>query len=152
MARYLYSEIASVVQARLSCAQMFCITCNRNLDGYGSCITGHEVKRNNPEWFDKHSERIEQLVRNYLPSGSGFDNGTTLDLNASHADKLVFCTAYHHMVEGYYDGWTEHTVTVTPAFNHFHLRVSGRNRNDIKDYIADVFGCALQTELQEVAQ
>lgn len=138
MARYLYSELASVVQARLNCS--------KDLAFHQSQQTA------TAEWFDKHSERIDQLVRNYMPSGGGFDNGTTLDLDLSHADKLVFCTAYHHMVEGYYEGWTEHTVTVTPSFNHFHLRVSGRNRNDIKDYIADTFSCALQTELQGVAQ
>jgi hypothetical protein len=45
---------------------------------------------------------------------------------------------------GMYDGWTEHTVVVTPslAFG-INIRITGRNRNDIKDYLHDVFHEAL---------
>lgn len=57
----------------------------------------------------------------------------------------MFETSVHHMnPDGYYDGWTEHTVTVTPSFiGRFDLKVSGRDRNGIKDYIAEVFGSVL---------
>lgn len=49
---------------------------------------------------------------------------------------------------GYYDGWTEHTITVTPAFiGGFELSISGRNRNDIKDYISEVFNQALSQRM-----
>ena len=40
---------------------------------------------------------------------------------------------------GAYVGWTEHDVIVTPAFDGFNLRVTGRDRNQIKEYIGDVF-------------
>jgi hypothetical protein len=85
-----------------------------------------------------------------MPSGSGFDSGTTLDLDASHADKLVFQTSFHHMDEnGYYDGWTEHTVTVTPSLrDRYHIRISGRNRNDIKEMIHQSFDVALETDVR----
>jgi hypothetical protein len=87
---------------------------------------------------------LEALIRDRMPGGSGFDNGTTLDDDATRTDKLVFRTAFHHMDEsGGYDGWTEHTVIVTPAFGGFDIRVTGRNRNDIKAYIADTFHHAL---------
>jgi hypothetical protein len=127
MARYLYSELASLVQARANCAES-----------------------GNDEWFSRHAERIETLVSEHMPSGSGFDSGTKIDLDASHADKLVFTTSFHHMHEsGMYDGWTEHTVTVTPSLTSgFHLRISGRNRNDIKEYIADCFNVALEHDLK----
>lgn len=120
-ARYLYSELASALDARKRCAES-----------------------GNDEWFNKWTERIKALV-DEMPSGSGFDSGTQLDEDASHADKLVFNTAYHHMNDGgCYDGWTEHTVTVTPSFQFgFHLRVTGRDRNDIKSYIVDCFSEAL---------
>jgi hypothetical protein len=77
------------------------------------------------------------------PSGSGFDAGT--QVNEDRSDILLFTTAYHHMDEdGFYDGWTEHTVRVKPSLAWgFDLTVSGRDRNDIKDYIADVFACWL---------
>jgi hypothetical protein len=49
---------------------------------------------------------------------------------------------------GYYDGWTEHVVTVTPSFiGGFNIRVSGRNRNDIKGYIAESFHHILKMEV-----
>lgn len=99
----------------------------------------------NLEWFERWDDRISHLVRKHMPSGSGFDSGTTLDEDRSTADRLVFATSFHHMNEaGGYAGWTEHTVTVRPSLIHgFHLTIGGRNRNDIKDYIAEVFGQCL---------
>lgn len=95
----------------------------------------------NLEWFDKHSARIEALVKEHAPSGSGFDNGTTLDFMASRSDRLVFNTAFHHMDEhGYYDGWTEHTVIIKPSLQFgFDIAVTGRDRNEIKTYIIETF-------------
>lgn len=121
--RILYQELAATVQARLN------------------CISHHNV-----EWFEKHTEHIRQLIRDFMPSGSGWDHGTTLDLENSHADKLVFYGQFHHMDQnGFYDGWTDHTVTVTPSLaSRFHIRISGRNRNDIKEYLTDTFSFALE--------
>ena len=130
--RYLYSELASTVDAMHRCEE--------KPEQYG-------------EWASKHADAINTLVHKYMPSGSGFDCGTQLDCIESHAEKLVFTTSFHHMNDGgYYDGWTEHTITVTPSFiGGFNLRISGRNRNDIKDYIHETFSQALKTELPAVA-
>lgn len=131
--RYLYQEIANLVQARL--------TSIARQDG--------GANRTAANWVGNHTDRIEHLVKEHMPSGSGFDNGTRIDLDRSHADKLVFTTAFHHMnAGGFYDGWTEHTVTVTPSLlMGFHLRISGRDRNDIKDYISEEFQYALIIKL-----
>ena len=132
MARYLYSELASTVNAMH--------TCERNPQQYG-------------EWTAKHADRISELVREHMPSGSGFDCGTHMDVEASHGEKLVFTTSFHHMDDnGYYCGWTEHTIVVTPSFSGFNLRISGRDRNGIKDYIHDAFSMALKTELDRVVR
>jgi len=96
-----------------------------------------------------HAENLDTIVRNFLPSGSGWDNGTTLDRERSTPEKLVFVGAFHHMNEhGYYNGWTEHTIDVTAslAFG-LNLRVTGRNRNDIKDYLAEMFQYAITREI-----
>jgi hypothetical protein len=95
------------------------------------------------------ADLARHLVKDYLPSGSGFDAGTTLDEGASSPDKLVFDTSFHHMDEhGGYDGWTEHKVIVTPSLAHgCDLRVTGRDRNDIKSYIGETFAHALDTEV-----
>lgn len=91
---------------------------------------------------------IEKLVKNKFPSGAGFDAGTKLDLGRSTGEKLVFTTSFHHMDEhGGYDGWTEHTITVKPSMQFdFDLKVSGRDRNGIKDYIAEQFDYTLGEE------
>lgn len=105
----------------------------------------------NDEWVQRHSDNVAALVKQHMPSGSGFDIGTRLDIEASkHGARLVFVTSFHHMHDsGMYDGWTDHTVTVMPslAFG-FELRISGRDRAGIKDYIAEVYQTALTTELQ----
>lgn len=109
---------------------------------------------NSAIWFEKHEERIEALVKNHMPSGSGFDSGTTIDLDSSHADKLVFRTHFHHLnPNGFYEGWTYHKVIVTPALvGHFHLRITGPNRDDIKEAIHFFFSGALMTLIsKEVA-
>ena len=109
------------------------------------------IERGNDEWVGKHEERIADIVSEHLPSGSGFDSGTVLDLDESKPDRLVFVTSFHHMTEhGYYDGWTGHNVIVTPSLAHgFNLRVTGRDRNEIKEYIEETFQYALDTEQRE---
>jgi hypothetical protein len=136
MARYLYSELSSVIEARRNCAQR---TETTQESDAGASVS----------WFNRHTDMIEALVKQHLPHGSGYDCGTKIDLDCSHADKLVFTTEFHHMNEnGYYDGWTEHAVTVTPALHgDFHLRISGRNRNDIKEMMYQDFDYALRVDV-----
>jgi len=84
------------------------------------------------------------IVNQYLPSGSGFDHGTSFDVEKSNPNKLIFQTSFHHMSEhGYYTRWTDHKVTVTPSFCGFDVKVSGVNHNQIKDYIAECFDYTL---------
>lgn len=101
------------------------------------------------EMSETHAERAEALAKAYLPSGSGIDNGTQIDLERSRPDRLVLTTSFHHMNDGgCYDGWTEHDVVVTPSLQHgIDLRITGRDRNDVKGYLADVFHDALITEI-----
>lgn len=128
MNRKLYQELASVIDARLNCK-----------------YTG------NTEWFERHTERLEQLQRDYLPSGSGIDSGTKIDLDHSTGDRIVLTFGFHHMNEaGMYDGWTEHTAIVTASLVHgMQLRITGRDRNGIKDYLHDTFNQALCSDTRE---
>lgn len=117
-----------------------------------------EARRNcevsgNSEWFAKHTERATILARDYMPRGSGFDNGTQFDIERSSDTLLVFNTSYHHMNEtGYYDGWSEHTVRVKATFTGFDITVNGRDRNGIKDMIAEYFYAALSERITETAE
>ena len=100
----------------------------------------------NTEWKDKHKENLHKLVEEHMPSGFGFNSGTWINRERSHGDKLLFYTSFQHMNEGgYYEGWTNHTVTVRPSlFYGIELKIGGRNRNDIKSHIEEVFAIALK--------
>lgn len=75
-----------------------------------------------------------------LPSGSGIDSGCKIDLVHSTDKKIIIETSFHHMDEnGYYDGWTFHQIVLTPAFVGFDIKVTGQNRNQIKEYLTDLF-------------
>lgn len=105
----------------------------------------------NTEWFSNHTSRLESIAKDILPSGSGVDNGTTIDLDRSTPDCLVLSTAFHHMDEsGGYNGWTEHLIKIRPslAFG-FTVTIGGRNRHDIKDYLGDLFQHVLNSPVDE---
>jgi len=126
MKQKVYQKIAALIVARNNC-----------------------INPGNVEWFDKHTERLDEIAKNHLPSGSGVDSGTEIDLDRSTEKKIVLNTSYHHMNDGgMYDGWTDHTITATPSFDGFDLKVSGRDRNQIKDYLGDLFYHALMEEIE----
>ncbi len=105
------------------------------------------VESNNIEWHDKHLEDLCNIITNG-PSGSGIDCGTKLDFDKSNSEKLVFDVAFHHMDEyGYYDGWTNHKITVRPSLLcGFTLTISGRDKNFIKEYLLDTYQAWLGEE------
>jgi hypothetical protein len=67
----------------------------------------------NTEWVKRWTLMIEAL-KTLLPSGSGIDDGTQV-VNVD-AHRIVLQAAFHHLNDvGNYDGWTEHTIRVTPG-------------------------------------
>lgn len=137
--RPLYVELAHCIAARLNCLS--------DLE-LGTCHESFIPLRE--EWRDKWTDKAESLVKEHMPSGGGFDSGTELDFSLSTPEKLIFHTSFHHMVDGMYDGWTEHTVKVQPSFIHgIDMSISGRNRREIKDYIAESFHTSLFTPISE---
>ena len=129
----LYRQLAQLVDARLRCLE--------------------RVNENGREWAQRHEDRIVELAREHLPSGSGFDNGTKVCLDDSTPNRLVLRTSFHHMDEhGFYREWTDHRVLVeADLMSGFRVRVTGRNVREIKPYIADTFCEALRTEVREPA-
>jgi hypothetical protein len=118
MPRTLIAAIASTVAARSNC-----------LTGLG-----------NKEWLQRWTDRLENIERELLPRGSGIDSGTIVHLEKSTADRIVFRVPFHCMdPNGFYCGWRDYTVTVTPSFDGFNVRVTGRDYNGLKDYLADLF-------------
>jgi hypothetical protein len=122
----LYREFSSVLQAIQNC---------RN--------TG------NNSWLEKHEDTLHKLVQ-FLPHGSGIDSGPDFNWdksNPENPEKLVFDFSFHHMNDsGMYDGWTDHTLIVKPSLLFgIDLRITGRDRNQIKEYLYETFQHTLES-------
>jgi hypothetical protein len=106
-------------------------------------------KKGHANWAESAKLEIEKVMRE-MPSGSGIDCGTKL-YPGSTGEKIVLLVEYHHMNEnGYYDGRTYHNIIVKPSLQFgFSLRVTGRDKNQIKDYLAEVYDSALREEWKE---
>jgi len=126
--RKLYSEIASMISAIENCD-----------------------KSGNQEWRERHSKRLDFIERECLPSGSGIDNGCQIDLGRSKPDRIVLTLGYHHMnQDGYYTRWTHHEVIITPSLQFgYSMRITGKDYNDIKNYLYDVLDSALDGNFSE---
>lgn len=96
----------------------------------------------------KDFSEAQEFVKQHFPSGSGFNAGT--QLRGGNSKRLTFTTAFHHMDDaGFYDGWTEHQVFIDAHLEYgFTVTVTGKNRNDIKNYIQDVFIETLQKTIE----
>lgn len=91
---------------------------------------------------------IRHLEENYLPNGSGFDNGCEILTEYSPNKFLLSCDFHHLNDNGFYTGWSRHKAIVKPDLMYgFNARITGRNVNDIKDYIADVIYSALDSDI-----
>jgi hypothetical protein len=122
--RKLYQEIATLLQAIENCKQS-----------------------NNNEWLEKHSAALLEIEKNYLPSGSGIDCGTKIDYENSTSNKIILFFEFHHMNDcGMYCGWTEHKAIIRPdLINGIELKITGKDRNDIKDYLYQEFDSILNS-------
>jgi hypothetical protein len=110
------------------------------------------------EWKKKHTEAIETLQNNYLPSGSGFDAGSIVDLEKSTDKSLVIESAYHHMDDGFYIGWSYFTVTITSSLWGFSIDVTPKDEQSKQllesdysiDYITETFSQALREKVEAI--
>lgn len=114
------------------------------------------MESGNLEWLDRHSAALDRLARDFLPSGSGFDVGTSLEVEDSDGhNKLVFTTSYHRLNEaGMYVGWYNYHITVTPDLAlGFNIRVRGSKQKKLnhneRDYVEELFAMALEMEVPD---
>ncbi len=119
---------------------------------YQAIVQNHRLE-NDPMFRDdtRVHDRVDRILA-CLPRGSGIDAGTTV---VSVTDKQIVLTAgYHHMNEGgYYDGWTEHTIRVRPSLMlGMTVTVSGPNRNNIKDYLQELYMRVMEQEFEWIVQ
>jgi len=116
----------------------------------GSLDALRNCEQNNNEFGKQlHEDALEQFEQ-LLPSGSGIDCGTKIDRERSKPERLVLTFSFHHMDQaGGYAGWTEHSLIVTPSLQFgLDLRITGRDRNGIKEYLHETYHHALTDEIE----
>ena len=108
------------------------------------------IKAKNDTWQDKHKNKIDYIINNIFPHGSGIDGKTEIMLEKCNENRLVFNSEYHCMDQnGYYDGWINFTIKITAdlVFG-YTLVITGSfgKYSHIKDYLHDAFHYALSQE------
>ena len=109
------------------------------------------------EYLDSKNKRVEDLVKNYLPSGSGFDGDISID-EKSTDEKIILRVEYHHMdINGFYDGWSTFKVIITAsmAYNYC-MQVKGESvvrkyfyHVGFDDFVISVFRDCLDKEMKD---
>jgi hypothetical protein len=115
----------------------------RTLQAMDNC-----TKDNKPGWCKNHSYYLDELEKNYLPHGSGIDSGCTIDREFKK-DCVIINVPYHNMDEnGYYCGWSEFKVICKPEFDGIYLKITGKDKYYVKDYLYSVFANCLEEEME----
>lgn len=109
---------------------------------------------NKQELADRHLETIKEIIREYLPHGSGFDSDITLDVDRSKLNKLILCGSFHAMNDnGYYCCWIDFECVIEPSLiGEIDIEIKGRfgHHQDLREYIGDVLYDALTKELESM--
>ena len=106
-------------------------------------------KSGNAEWHGRWLDYIAKL-QSELPHGGGLDGKVEFVREKCNATRVVIFAEFHHMdSNGYYDGWTDHEIIVTATHCGLCIDVTGRDRNGIKDYLAELFYDALTRPVPE---
>jgi hypothetical protein len=89
-----------------------------------SCQARHNcIASKNHNWESIHTDKIESY-NDLLPSGSGIDSGSTIDIESSNQDQVIITADYHAMNDvGMYSGWFGFKITVTPAFHGINIDI-----------------------------
>lgn len=98
----------------------------------------------NEAYSGQCESRLDKLEAE-LPRGSGIDCGCKIDRENSGDKKVIITFDYHFMDDnGYYDGWGSFKLIVTPNLSSYpDMRITGRDRRQIKDYFYDLFSYEL---------
>ena len=96
-------------------------------------------QKNSLKWEDL------KLLNELLPNGNLIRReGGTMILLKSTETKIVIDTAYWHYETS---RWTEHQVVITPNFEGgINIRITGKNEDNIKEYLHEIFREALMKE------
>lgn len=112
-------------------------------------VIDHCLNSNSDTWFEScniHEDKLDKIINDIFPSGSGFDGGTTIDYRKCIKNRIVIDSAYHHMDHnGYYANWEHFEIIITPNLAHdYDIRLKSKGRwnrkyNYTKEYILEMF-------------
>ena len=102
-------------------------------------------------WAMKHGQRLQMIVDIYLPSGSGIDDGCSINVSDSTPEKIIIQSSFHTMnSNGFYGKWIDLSVTVRASLQFgLDLKIVGQfgKDQDLKDHLDETFQYCL---IQEV--
>ena len=89
-------------------------------------------------------EKELALLQELLPIGNGIETGCVISLKSTKK-RIVIDTINWH--PNYSDKLTKHQVVITPSFEgEINIRITGKNEDNIKEYLHDIFREALMKE------
>jgi hypothetical protein len=140
-----YQAIARALEARESCIKYRKEAVEeKNFNKYNELV----------DMWDRKIERIEEQ---FLPHGSGFDTGETINVDESSPDKIVIYGEFHVMNEvGIYDGYAGYKIVVVPSLAYgFDLKLVGSSYwpsrtsyVDLQDYIETIYQGILDNPIE----
>lgn len=102
----------------------------------------------NTAMADRHVDGVYELIKRYMPSGSGINAGTEFDWRST-GSKLIFFFEYHHIKSERYTSVDIYHLFVTPSLiNGIDLRLTGCKDSDLADYLYQTFRTALLTNIE----
>jgi hypothetical protein len=107
-------------------------------------------------WLGVHTDKLEGLVKNHMPSGSGIDSGVKIQLPRCNDKFLAFESSYHMMDEnGSYCGWMDFLVHAHASLQsgidvdvHQAIGADPADYDKHADYLSEVFQTALTAEVE----
>ena len=123
-----------------------------------SALKNCEKSGNVDGWLQRHESKLDRIAQDYLPSGSGIDCGTKINLRHTNDRQIILTGNYHVLNDvGYYTHWIDYTVYVLPSLiGHIDITIAGDFFNEegeedenLKDYLYDIYHECLTSEYKE---
>lgn len=88
------------------------------------------------------------MLQKLLPIGNGIEKECVILLKSTEK-RIVIDTTYRHQINPLEIRWTDHQIVITPSFEgEINIRVTGKNVDNIKEYLHEVFREALMKEYE----
>ena len=104
--------------------------------------------------FSNREDLLDEIEREYLPSGSGFDSGCKIVREYALGLKEVRINFSYHVMhsDGYYTRWIHSAAIVTPTFDSSGLTIrlvhlASFKKDLVDDYVYDSIYQALSAEV-----